>query len=226
MEKQARRLHEDRPETMRLYAAALIVGAGLFFSACSNDDRIAPAQSSEDTARGGARARGSGAAVPVVVARVEKKAMPVTIPAVGTAEAISTVQIRAQVAGQLTSIGFTEGDEVRKGQLLFTIDPRPFQAAFAQAQAELERDTATAANQTAQQGRLESLYTRGILPRDQYETQVATAKAADAVVAVDRAAVETAQLNLQYTRITAPLAGRTGSLGVHVGDIIRANDTT
>src|SRR5205807_2178562 len=80
---------------------------------------------------------------------VVRKPMPVTIPAVGTVEPTSTVQIRAQVSGQLTSIGFTEGSEVRKGQLLFTIDPRPFEAALSQAEAALARDTATANNQRA-----------------------------------------------------------------------------
>ena len=164
--------------------------------------------------------------MPVVTTRVEQKSIPVTIPAVGSVEAISTVQIRAQVAGQLMTIGFKEGEEVRKGQLLFTIDARPFEAVLAQAQAVLERDTATAANQQAEQGRFENLFQRGLIPRDQYETQIATAKSAQAVLAVDRAAVETARLNLQYTRITAPIAGRAGSLGVHIGDVVRANDTT
>jgi multidrug efflux system membrane fusion protein len=160
-----------------------------------------------------------------VTARVAKRAVAVTLPTVGAAEAISTVQIRAQVTGQLTSIGFTEGQRVRKGQLLFTIDPRPFEAALAQAQAELERDSATASNQQAQQQRLQSLFTRGLLARDQYEAQVATASAAQAVVAVDRAAVQTARLNVEYARITAPIEGRAGSLGVHVGDVVRATDT-
>jgi multidrug efflux system membrane fusion protein len=212
---------------MRAYAAAL-VGIGIFFSACSERGRAAAAQSAQDTARGGAsvRQRTGGDAVPVVTTRVDKKPVPVTLPAVGAAESISTVQIRPQITGQLTDIGFTEGEEVRKGQLLFTIDPRPFEAAVAQAQAELERDTAAANNQRAQQQRLESLFTRGLLARDQYEAQVATAKGAQATVEVDRAAVQTARLNLQYTRITAPIGGRTGSQGVYVGDVVRATDTT
>lgn len=123
------------------------------------------------------------------------------------------------------SIGFKEGDEVRKGQLLFALDARPFQAALAQAQAALERDTATAINQEAQLTRQQSLFDRGIIARDQYETQEATARSSQAVVSVDKAAVDAAQLNLQYARITAPISGRAGSLGVHVGDIVHPTDT-
>ena len=125
-----------------------------------------------------------------------KKAVPVTIPAVGTAEALQTVQVRAQVTGQLSGIHFAEGQELRKGQLLFTIDPRPFQAALEQAQAVLARDTATAKNSQSQQARYEDLFKRGLIPRDQDETQMATASAQQATLAADQAAVDTARLNL------------------------------
>jgi multidrug efflux system membrane fusion protein len=161
----------------------------------------------------------------VTTTLVAKKAVPVTIPAVGTAEALQTVQIRAQVTGQLSDVNFTEGQEVRKGQELFTLDPRPFQAALAQAQAVLTRDTATANNAERQRANYEDLYKRQLISRDQYETQIAQTDSAKATIEADKAAVETAQLNLQYTHITAPIGGRTGSLGVHQGDLIRANDT-
>jgi len=150
----------------------------------------------------------------------------VTIPAVGTAEALQTVQVRAQVTGQLSDVHFSEGQEVRKGQELFTLDPRPFQAALAQAKAVLTRDTATANNAARQRANYEDLYKRQLISRDQYETQVAQTESAQATIEADKAAVETAQLNLQYTHIVAPIAGRTGSLGVHKGDLVRANDTT
>jgi multidrug efflux system membrane fusion protein len=149
----------------------------------------------------------------------------VTIPAVGSAEALQTVQVRAQVTGQLSDVHFTEGQEVQKGQELFTLDPRPFQAALAQAQAVLTRDTATANNAARQRANYEDLYKRQLISRDQYETQIAQNDSAQATLEADRAAVETARLNLQYTHIIAPIGGRTGSLGVHQGDLIRANDT-
>lgn len=151
--------------------------------------------------------------------------MPVTIAAVGTAEAISTVDIRALVTGQLQAINFTPGEDVRKGQPLFTIDPRPFDAALSQAQAALARDTAQANDAKLQRDRFETLFNRGLIPRDQYDTQTASVTAFDATLASDRAQVEQAQLNLQYTNITAPINGRSGALLVHAGDLIRANDT-
>lgn len=151
--------------------------------------------------------------------------MPVTIGAVGTVEAISTVDIRALVTGQLQAINFTPGEDVRKGQPLFTIDPRPFEAALSQAQAALARDTAQADDAKLQRDRFETLFNRGLIPRDQYDTQTASVTAFDATLASDRAQVEQAQLNLQYTNITAPINGRSGALLVHAGDLIRANDT-
>jgi len=163
--------------------------------------------------------------VPVLTTRVEEKAVPVTLPAVGTVESVSSVQIRAQVTGQLSAVLFKEGQEVSKGQPLFTLDPRPFQAALKQAEAVLARDSATLQNAQAQQARSESLFQRGLIPRDQFESQRASADALVATVAADKAAVDIARLNLQYTSITAPVAGRTGVLGAHEGDLVRANDT-
>jgi multidrug efflux system membrane fusion protein len=151
--------------------------------------------------------------------------MPVTLPAVGTVEAINSVQIRAQVTGQLSAIHFAEGQNVRKGQPLFSLDPRPFQAALQQAEAVLARDTATLRNAVDQQGRVESLFKRGLLPRDQYESQRASAAALTGTVAADTAAVENARLSMQFADIRAPIGGRTGALGAHVGDLVRANDT-
>ena len=149
-----------------------------------------------------------------------------TIPAVGTAEPLATVEIRSQVTGQLSEVHFREGQDVRKGTPLFTLDARPFQAALQQAQAVLARDTAQAKNAQSQRTRYEDLFNRGLIPRDQYETQTANASALEATLAADRAQIENAQLNLQYTRILAPISGRTGALNVHVGDLVRANDTT
>jgi membrane fusion protein, multidrug efflux system len=195
----------------------------LVLVACSSTPGSDPAAGG---GRGGRGGRGAGGPVPVVTTTVQQKAMAVTLPAVGTVEAITTVQIRAQVTGQLSAIHFGEGQEVQKGQRLFTLDARPFQSALLQAQAVLARDTATWQNAQATQARGENLFQRGLIPRDQYETQKASAAALAATVDADKAAVENAKLNLQYTEITAPMTGRTGVLNVHVGDLIRANDTT
>lgn len=203
--------------------SALVLALALAAGACSSPQ----ASNTPDPPGGRGRGRGAGGGgpVPVTLATVADKPIPVTIPTVGTVEAIQTVQIRSQVTGQLSQVLFSEGQEVKQGQLLFKIDPRPFQAALSQAEAVLTRDTATSDNAAAQQSRYEDLFKRGLLPKDQYESQTATASSAKATLEADRAAVETAKLNLAYTSITAPLAGRTGSLGVHTGDLIRANDT-
>ena len=218
-----------------LYAAACFSIIALSFASCSKSgaDGASPAAAEGGDAsgraggRGGGRGRGgAGGPVPVTTALVTRRAIPVTIPAVGTAEALQTVQVRAQVTGQLSEVHFTEGQEVRKGQELFTLDPRPFQASLAQAQAVLTRDTATANNAQSQRTRYQDLFQRGLIPRDQYEAQIAQSESLQATLEADRATVETARLNLQYTHITAPIGGRTGSLGVHQGDLVRANDTT
>ncbi len=204
-----------------------VFATGLFLlsvTACSSQNAAEPGAGGAAGGAGGRAGRGGGS-VPVLTGRVQKKAIPVTIPAVGTAEALATVQIRAQVTGQLSTIHFREGQEIRKGQVLFTIDPRPFQAALEQAQAVLARDTATAKNSLSQQVRYEDLFKRGLIPRDQYETQAATTSAQQATLAADQAAVDTARLNLQYTTISAPIGGRAGALVVHEGDLVRANDT-
>ena len=215
-------------------ALICLVLAGFSSSACSkNSGSGAQPASGEATGggagRGGGRAGGRGGGggpVPVVTAHVVSKSVPVTIPGVGTAEPVATVQIRGQVTGQLSAIHFAEGQEVTKGAPLFTLDARPFEAALQQAQAVLARDTAQAKNAQSQRLRYEDLFQRGLIPRDQYETQMANATALESTLAADQAQIENAKLNLQYTRIVAPISGRTGSLNVHQGDLIRANDTT
>jgi len=203
----------------RILPAALVVALPLLLASCSspgNGPGVASA-----AGRGG---RGGDGSVPVVTARAERKAMPVTVAAVGTAEAISSVAIRSQVTGQLTAIHFTEGQEVQQGQPLFSLDRRPFQAALQQAEAVLARDTATLRNAEATQARTDTLFQRGLVARDQYESQRASTAALAATIEADKAAVETARLNLQYAEISSPIAGRTGSLGAHVGDLVLAND--
>jgi membrane fusion protein, multidrug efflux system len=153
------------------------------------------------------------------------RAVPLAVDAVGTVEASSTVDIHAQVTGQLDTIHFAEGQDIAKGAPLFTLDARPFQAALRQAQAVLARDSSQAANARTQLDRYTNLLNRGLLPRDQYDTQVAGVSALEATVEADRAAAETARLNLQFAEIRSPVAGRTGALGVHMGDLVRANDT-
>lgn len=211
------------PRNLFVFVVAIL---SLTLAGCSSEKPSAAATAQQGRGGGRGGRGGAGGPVPVTTTRVVTRAVPLTIPAVGTAEALQTVQIRAQVTGQLSAIHFIEGQEVRKGQLLFTLDPRPFEAALQQAQAVLARDTATAKNSVSQQARYEDLYKRGLIPRDQYETQTATASAQQATLQADQAAVETARLNLQYTKIASPISGRAGAVSLHVGDLVRANDTT
>jgi membrane fusion protein, multidrug efflux system len=169
--------------------------------------------------------RGGGpASVVVSVAPAVTKPMAVKLKSVGNVEASSTVEVRAQVTGELLTVSFTEGQDVRAGQLLFTIDPRAFDAALAQAEAALARDTAQAKNLDAQYARLTNLLKQGLVSQADYDSAAAASAAIQASIASDKAAVDNARLLQQYTRIAAPVAGRTGALLVHPGSLIRAND--
>ena len=166
------------------------------------------------------------AAVPVTVDRVVEKEMPLDVSVVGTAEAFSTVAVRAQVTGELKAVNFRQGEDVTAGQVLFTLDRRPLEAALNQAEANLQRDSAQAANAKVIAQRMDDLVERGVGTREQRDTAFTTAAALDAVVGANRAAVENAKVQLQYATIVAPISGRTGALMVHAGNLVRANDQT
>jgi multidrug efflux system membrane fusion protein len=156
------------------------------------------------------RAQGSADAVPVSTAAVVEKPVPVDVAGVGTAEAISSVQIHAQVTGQLGEIHFMEGQEVTKGQLLFELDPRPFQLALAQAQAVQAKDAAQNVYAEKEVARYKPLMDQGLISREQYDSYTANAAATQATTWADQAYVDTARLNLQFTRFNAPISGRAG----------------
>ena len=192
--------------------------------ACAGEDG-ATASAAGGSGRGG-RGGAGGPAVPVAVGIVVQKSMPIEITVIGAAEAFSSVAIRAQTTGQLNSVSFTEGDDVMAGQVLFTLDRRPMEAALQQAQANLDRDVAQAANAAQQAKRYDELAARGIATREQVDTSRTAVAALNATVEADKAAVENAKVQLQYATITAPISGRTGTLMVHEGNLVRANDTT
>jgi len=202
-----------------LLSAAL--AASLAASACSGGEAVATTPPA-----GGGRGGGSqNAAVPVTVDKAVQKSMPITIQGIGTVIAASTVSVRAQITGEMTSVNFKEGEDVEKGQVLVTLDKRPFEAALQQAQATLEKDTAQAANARSQSVRYQDLLQRGIATREQVDTMRTQAAALEATVAADRASVETAKIQLTYATILSPMSGRTGLLQVHPGNLVRANDT-
>ena len=174
---------------------------------------------------GGGRGRGD-ATVPVTVATVVQKSMPIEIRVIGSVEAYSVVSVHAQLTGQLNGVNFKEGDDVAKDQVLFTLDRRPLEAALMQAQANLQRDIAQAANAKVVAQRYADLAAQGIATTEQVETNRTAAAALEATVEADKAAVENAKVQLQYATIASPIAGRTGALMVHEGNLVRAADTT
>lgn len=187
---------------------------------------LATAGCSRNGAAPSPRSRAGADAVPVTVATVVEQPMPIDLRVVGTVEPSATVAVRAQVGGELTAVHFSEGQEVKRDDLLFTIDPRPFNAQLHQAEANLAKDTAQAENAGAQARRYRDLIGRGIATREQLDQISTTAAALQATVKADTAAVETARLQLQYATIRAPISGRTGALMVQPGNVVRTSDTT
>ncbi len=163
-------------------------------------------------------------AVPVVTAVAAQKDVPVQVQAIGTVEPFSTVTVKPQVGGLIETVHFKEGTDVRAGDLLFTIDRRPYEAALRQAESARERDAAQLRNAQSEARRAESLSTQGILSREAHEQAHAASEALAATVRSDEAAVDTARLQLGYCTIRSPIDGRTGSLLVHQGNLVKAVD--
>ncbi|MGB7022437.1 MAG: efflux RND transporter periplasmic adaptor subunit, partial [Candidatus Acidiferrales bacterium] len=162
--------------------------------------------------------------VPVMAAKAEVKAMPIELHAIGTGEASSTVSVESQVAGIVSAVHYKQGQFVKKGDLLVTLDNRPFVANLQLAQANLAKDKASAALAKVQAGRYEKLYQSGIVPKEQYDQYVATSDASEAAVQADQATIETAKLQVAYCLIYAPISGRVGSQLVYPGAVVKAND--
>ena len=186
-----------------------MIAASIALSSCGGTKAAAPAP----------------AAVPVMAATVEQKTVPLQVKAIGAVEAYSNVSVKTQITGELTGVFFKEGDDVKKGQLLFTLDKRPFEAALKQAEGTLARDQAQAANAKAQAIRYEALYKSGVVSSEEHDRMQSSADALDAAVVADRAAVENAKVQLVYCSIYSPINGHTGPLLIHRGNMIKANDT-
>lgn len=164
------------------------------------------------------------ASVPVVVATALKKEMPIDIKGIGAVESITAVQIKSMINGEITGVHFKEGQDVRKSDPLFTIDPRPYEAELLRDEATLARDVATAEHARAEARRYQALWKEGVVASQQAEQMLTAAEAADALVRADRAAVDSSRVQLQYTKIYSPLQGRTGNLSIQQGNVIKAND--
>lgn len=193
---------------VRMIAAAALAAGAFVFSACAKKDT-----------RGGAPE-----AAPVAVATVASQDVPLDVRAIGHVDPYLTVSLKARVGGEVVKVGFREGQDVRKGELLFQIDPRPYQAALAQAEAQLERDRAIAKNAEEDVKRYTELVQKDYVTKEQYDATRSNAAAMIASTRADEAAVQNARLNLSYCTVTAPITGRTGSVLVNVGNQVKGND--
>ncbi len=162
---------------------------------------------------------------PVSVAEVLEKTVPIQIKAVGTTEAFSTVSVRAQVAGELIAVHIKDGQCVKVGDPLFTIDPRPFETELRQVKANLEKEKAQLDYAQKQLDRNASVVGKGYVSQEQYDQVAANAAALKAAVAADQAAVENAQIQLKYCWINSPIDGCAGELKIHPGNLIKVSDT-
>ena len=195
------------------FALAAIAALTVMLNACSGN------QAAGDAMKPAARL-----AVPVQVGAVTSMTVPVQLQVIGSGEPYSTVSIESMIAGQVQTVHFQAGQDVEKGDLLFSIDPRSYQAALDQAQANLARDQAQLQNAQTQNRRYTELYKQGIVSQDQYDQFRSTAAQLEAAVRADQAAVENAKVQLSYCAIRSPMRGRLGAILVNQGNLVKAND--
>jgi membrane fusion protein, multidrug efflux system len=210
---------------------ALVAGLALTSSCSSGGAAAPPAGTGTAPGRGDAAGRGGGRAggggpVPVTTAIVVAKPMAVNVRVVGNVEAVSSVSVRPQVNGELKTVEFKEGQDVTAGQVLFTIDPRPFELAVRQAEVQLARDTAQWRTADAQLTRSTEMLAKGLVAPATHDATAATANALKGAIAADQVEIDNAKLQLTYTKITAPVSGRTGALLVNEGQLVRTGDQT
>jgi multidrug efflux system membrane fusion protein len=200
-------------EPLRSPILFFLLMAILFISGCGKKEQV-------QAAGGGGRPP-----APVVVGSAEQRDIPVQIKAIGNVEAYQTVQIRSQVNGQIQKIFFREGQDVHQDQLLFQLDKRPFQADLEKAIGQMKHDQAQAENSRIQAERYSGLEKEGVVSHEQADQMRAQAKADASAVEADKAAVNAARVQLQYTDIAAPIDARAGALLINLGNLVKANDT-
>ena len=235
----------------KLLSFLAIAFLALTFAGCNGTGASASGGAGAEKGGGKSGRKGGGGDVPVTVATATQRDVPVEVQVIGNVEAFSTISLKAQVTGQITNVYFKEGDFVKKDELLFTIDQRPLEAALnqmqanlakdqavlGQAQANLAKDSAQAKYQESQAVRYAQLFEQKVVSRDQMEqmranadaiaqtvqADKATIESANASIGASRAGVENARVQLGYTTIRSPIAGRTGNLTVKQGNIVTAN---
>jgi multidrug efflux system membrane fusion protein len=182
-------------------------------------------QAGRDKARAAA-ANAPSPGIPVTIGIAEQRDVPVYVRGIGTVQAYKMVTVKSRVDGQIVKVSFEEGQEVKAGDPLFQIDPRPFQATLDQATANKQRDQAQLAGAQADLDRFSKLVGQGFQSRQSVDQQTATVDALKGSIAADAAAIETARLNLDYANIRSPITGRTGSRLVDLGNLIQVGQNT
>ncbi len=202
---------------LRIVVLILLIGGAIgFVTYRIVTNKPAPA------AGAGRRGGGANAIVPVSFDVVQKRTIPISLTALGTVTAYNTVTLKSRVDGQIIKVNFQEGQHVREGQSLIEIDPKPYQATLSVAQGNLARDQANAALAQVQATRYNQLYAAGVVSKESNQTQEATAGTSVGTLASDRAAIQQAQVNLNYTHITSPISGIVGLRQIDVGNIVTA----
>lgn len=198
---------------------SLFAGAIAMIAGCGNVSQNAQAAGGKKGGRGGA-----GMAVSVAVAKASTMDLPVYLSGLGSVEAFNTVAVKSRIDGQLVQINFKEGQEVKKGELLAVIDPRPYQVALSQAEAALYKDQSALKDAKLNMDRFAGLVKDGVIPQQQYDTQVSLVGQLEGAVRADQANVDNQKLNIAYTQITAPVSGRVGLRQVDIGNMVHATD--
>jgi multidrug efflux system membrane fusion protein len=195
-----------------MLAALIAVGAGVYFF-------VADGRAKESR-----KAPKGPAAVPVTVATVVQENVPIRLQAIGNVEAYQTVAVKARVDGQIVTVNFREGDAVKKGEVLFRIDPRPYEAALRQAEANALRDRAARDQARSQEKRYQELLDKNFISKEAYAQIRTNAETAEATAKASQALLENARLNLEYCTIASPLDGYVGKVLLQAGNMVRAND--
>jgi len=194
----------------RIAVSAILMILLAFICACSNAN--------------GEKTKVKNRPAPVTVAKVLEKSVPLEVRAIGNTEACASVVIKSQVGGMITRQAVQDGQDVNKGDLLFTIDPRPFENALKEAQAKLDRDIILLKQADVELGRYSQLRKSNAISEERYEQAIVNVKTLKATIRLDETVVEKERLELEYASVNAPISGRVGSVLVHEGNIIKAND--
>jgi membrane fusion protein, multidrug efflux system len=200
----------SKDRILKISGLVVLLAALMALAACSKGDAT--------------KSSGPPPSVPVVVASAGQQDIPVMITAIGTVQPFTTVQVKSMVAAQIDKVHFTQGQDLKKGQLLFTLDKRSFEADLQKAIGAMAKDKASAENAAVEAKRYAALLKEGVVAQQQYDQMQSQAAQMAAAVESDQAAVQSAKVNLQYTNIYSPVDGRAGDVLVHEGNLVKAND--